>query len=47
VLVVDHDPARFTSDMFLALVTGMGSESRLIVGSAYHKITNAKVERAT
>ena len=45
VLVVDHDP-KFTSDIevFRAFVKGMGS--CLIVGSAYHTNTNAKVERA-
>ena len=43
VLVVDHDP-KFTSDVFRAFAKGMGSS--LIVGSAYHKNTNAKVERA-
>ena len=43
VLVVHHD-AKFTSDVFRAFVTSMGSS--LIVGSAYHKNTNAKVERA-
>jgi hypothetical protein len=43
VLVVDHDP-KFTSAVFQAFVKGMGS--CLIVGSAYHKNTNAKVERA-
>ena len=43
VLVVDHDP-KFTSDAFRAFVRSMGS--CLIVGSAYHKNTNAKVERA-
>ena len=43
VLVVDHDP-KFTSDVFRAFVKGMGS--CLIDGSAYHKNTNAKVERA-
>ena len=43
VLVVDHDP-KFTSDVFRAFVKSMGS--CLIVGSAYHKNTNAKVERA-
>ena len=43
VLVVDHDP-KFTSDVFRAFVRSMGS--CLIVGSAYHKNTNAKVERA-
>ena len=43
VLVVDHD-AKFTSEVFLAFVKSMGSS--LIVGLAYHKNTNAKVERA-
>jgi hypothetical protein len=43
VLVVDHDP-KFTSEVFRAFVKSMGS--CLIVGSAYHKNTNAKVERA-
>ena len=43
VIVVDHDP-KFTSALFGAFVKSMGS--RLIVGSAYHKNTNAKVERA-
>jgi len=43
VLVVDHD-AKFTSEVFRAFVKSMGS--CLIVGSAYHKNTNAKVERA-
>ena len=43
VLVVDHD-AKFTSEVFHAFVKSMGS--CLIVGSAYHKNTNAKVERA-
>ena len=43
VLVVDHD-AKFTSEVFRAFVKGMGSS--LIVGSAYHKNTNSKVERA-
>jgi hypothetical protein len=43
VLVVDHDP-KFTSAVFRAFVRSMGS--CLIVGSAYHKNTNAKVERA-
>ena len=41
-LVVDHD-AKFTSEAFRASVKSMGS--CLIVGSAYHKNTNAKVER--
>ncbi len=41
--VVDHDP-KFRSDVFLAFVKGMGS--CLIVGSAYHENTNAKVKRA-
>ncbi len=43
VLVVDHDP-EFMSNVFWAFAKGMGS--CLIVGSAYHKNTNAKVERA-
>jgi hypothetical protein len=43
VIVVDHD-AKFTSAVFQAFVKSMGS--CLIVGSAYHKNTNAKVERA-
>jgi hypothetical protein len=43
VLVVDHD-SKFTSEVFRAFVKGWGSS--LIVGSAYHKNTNAKVERA-
>ncbi len=43
VLVVDHDP-KFTSEVFRAFAKGWGS--CLIVGSAYHKNTNAKVERA-
>ena len=40
---MDHDP-KFTSELFRAFVKNMGS--CLIVGSAYHKNTNAKVERA-
>jgi hypothetical protein len=43
VLVVDHD-SKFRSKVFRAFVKGWGS--CLIVGSAYHKNTNAKVERA-
>ena len=43
VIVVDHD-AKFTSQVFRAFVKSMGSS--LIVGSAYHKNTNARVERA-
>ena len=43
VLVVDHDP-KFTSKVFQSFVKSMGT--CLIVGSAYHKNTNAKVERA-
>ncbi len=39
--VVDHDQ-KFTSQVFRAFVKSMGS--CLIVGSAYHKNTNAKVE---
>ncbi len=38
VLVVDHDP-KFTSQVFRAFVKSMGS--CLLVGSAYHKNTNA------
>ncbi len=45
VLVADHDP-KFTGEVFLAFVKSMGSCLRVIVGSAYHKNTNAKVERA-
>ena len=41
--MVDHD-AKFTSDVFRAFAKSMGA--CLIVGSAYHKITNDKVERA-
>ena len=41
-LVVDHD-AKFTSEVFRAFVKSIGSS--LIVGSAYHKNTNAKVNR--
>jgi hypothetical protein len=43
VLVVHHD-SKFTSAVFRAFVKGWGS--CLIVGSEYHKNTNAKVERA-
>jgi hypothetical protein len=43
VIVVDHDP-NFTSKVFTAFVKSMGS--CLIVGSAYHKNTTTKVERA-
>jgi hypothetical protein len=43
VLVVNHDP-KFTSDVVRAFVRSMGS--CLIVGLAYHKDINAKVERA-
>ena len=43
VLVLDHD-TKFTSDVFRAFVKSMVSS--LIVGSAKHKITNAKAERA-
>ncbi len=42
-LVVDHDP-KLTSEVFRAFAKGWGS--CLIVGSAYHTKTNAKVERA-
>ena len=41
-LVMDHD-SRFTSQVSRAFVKGWGS--CLTVGSAYHKNTNAKVER--
>jgi hypothetical protein len=44
VLVVDPNPnLKFTSEVFSAFVKRMGS--CLIVGSAYHKNTNIKVER--
>jgi hypothetical protein len=43
VLVVDHD-SKFTSEVFRAFVKGWGSS--LIVGSAYHKNTNANIEHA-
>ena len=42
-LVVDRDP-KFMSAVFQAFVKSMGS--CLIVGSAYHKNSNAKVQRA-
>ncbi len=42
VLVVVHDP-KFTSKVFQAFVKSMGSS--FIFGLAYHKNTNAKVER--
>ena len=42
-LVVDHD-AKFTSEVFRTLVKSMGT--CLIVGSAYHKHTKARMERA-
>jgi hypothetical protein len=42
VLVVDRDP-KFTSDVFRAFAKGMGSSP--IVGSAYHKNTQATSER--
>ncbi len=41
--VVDHN-SKFISEVYCAFVKGWGS--CLIVGSAYHKNTNAKVERA-
>ena len=41
VLVVDHE-AKFTSEVFRAFVKSMSLS--LIVGSAYHKNTNTKVE---
>ena len=40
-LLVDHD-AKLTSEVFRAFMKSMGS----CLGSAYHKNTNAKVERA-
>jgi hypothetical protein len=43
VLVVDHN-SKLTSAVFRAFAKGMGS--CLIVGLAYHKNTNAKVEQA-
>jgi len=42
VLVVDHDP-KFTSTLFKEFTRRIGSS--LLVGSAYHKNTNAKAER--
>ena len=42
VLVVDHDP-KFTSGLFREFTRRIGSS--LLVGSAYHKNTNAKTER--
>jgi hypothetical protein len=42
VLVVDHDP-KFTSAVFQEFTRRLGSN--LVVGSAFHKNTNAKVER--
>lgn len=44
VLVVDHD-ANFTSELFRTFVKCMGSS--LVVGSAYHKNSNTKVELAS
>ena len=41
-LVVDHDP-KFTSKVFREFTRSLGSS--LLVGSAYHKNTNARVER--
>jgi transposase InsO family protein len=41
-LVVDHDP-KFTSNIFREFNRRLGSS--LIVGSAYHKNTNARAER--
>ena len=41
-LVVDHDP-KFTSKLFREFTRRLGSS--LLVGSAYHKNTNARVER--
>jgi hypothetical protein len=42
VLVVDHDP-KFTSTLFREFARRIGSS--LLVGSAYHKNTNARAER--
>ena len=42
VLVVDHDP-KFTSALFKEFTRRIGSS--LLIGSAYHKNTNAKAER--
>ena len=42
VLVVDHDP-KFTSTLFKEFTRRIGSS--LLIGSAYHKNTNARVER--
>ena len=42
VLVVDHDP-KFASNLFREFTRRIGSG--LIVGSAFHKNTNAKMER--
>ncbi len=42
VLVVDHDP-KFTSKLFKEFTRSIGSS--LLVGSAYHKNTNARAER--
>jgi hypothetical protein len=44
-LIVEHDP-KYTSALFRAFVKGIMMGSSLIVGSAYHKSANAKVERA-
>ena len=41
-MVVDHDP-KFTSTLFTEFARRIGSS--LVVGSAYHKNTNFKVER--
>ena len=40
--VVDHDP-KFTSKLFREFTRRLGSS--LLVGSAYHKNTNARAER--
>ena len=42
VLVVDHDP-KFTSKLFQEFTRRIGSS--LLIGSAYHKNTNARAER--
>jgi transposase InsO family protein len=43
VLVADHDP-KFTSNLFREFTRRIGSSPR--VGSAHHKSTNARAERA-
>ena len=46
VLVVDHAP-KFTSTVFQAFVKSMGSSLIVDFKLAYHKNTNAKVERGS